>query len=202
MSRSHPTRAAFRLETIGTLATAGARAAAEALSRLAGANAPAGEGTAALRPLIEVAALLGGDDEPVVAVHCAVRSTPGAHLVVAFTPEAARRLPGRLDPASSRREPGRQRSILLEAGNILTGAFLSAIASRRAGLLTTPPTLATDMAGALLDGPLVDIAEGRDRALVLEAPLYLDEGPDREPIGRILLLLPPDTPAGLMERGS
>jgi len=202
VSGSPPRRVTFRIETIGTLATLGARAAAEALSLLAGSPGRADGGTAAVRPLEDVVALLGREDEPVVAVHCAVRSTPGARLLIAFTPEAARWLPERLEGGTPRGGAERRRSILLEAGNILTGAFLSAIAGHHVGLLTTPPAIASDMAGALLDGPLVDIAEGRDRALVLECPLELEDGDGRTRIGRVLLLLPPDAPATLMERGS
>jgi len=195
-------RAAFHLETIGTLATAGATAASEALSLLTRRDAPAGPATAALRPVDEIALLLGGDDEPTVAVHFAVPSAPGAHLVVTFDPRAAVWLDGLLAPADEAAPADLRRSILLEAGNILAGAFLSAIANRRRGLLTSPPSLAVDMAGALLDGPLVELTEGRDRALVLETALSARGETGDRPVGRILLLFPPEGPGDLLEPGS
>lgn len=63
-----------------------------------------------------------------------------------------------------------EQSALMEIGNIITGAYLSAI-SKMTNLTISPsiPYLAVDMAGAILSVPAIEFGKLGDKALLIES---------------------------------
>ena len=67
-------------------------------------------------------------------------------------------------------------SVLQELGNIIAGAYLSAISTLTNLTLTaTVPSLAVDMAGAILSVPAIEYGKVSDRALLIQSE-FNDEG--------------------------
>ena len=61
-------------------------------------------------------------------------------------------------------------SVLQELGNIIAGAYLSAISSLTNLTITaTVPSLAVDMAGAILSVPAIEYGKVSDRALLIQS---------------------------------
>ncbi|MCR5322894.1 MAG: chemotaxis protein CheC [Lachnospiraceae bacterium] len=67
-------------------------------------------------------------------------------------------------------------SVLQELGNIIAGAYLSAISTMTNLTITaTVPSLAVDMAGAILSVPAIEYGKVSDRALLIQSQ-FNDEG--------------------------
>ncbi|MBO4415332.1 MAG: chemotaxis protein CheC [Lachnospiraceae bacterium] len=67
-------------------------------------------------------------------------------------------------------------SVLQELGNIIAGAYLSAISTMTNLTITaTVPSLAVDMAGAILSVPAIEYGKVSDRALLIQSE-FNDEG--------------------------
>ncbi len=67
-------------------------------------------------------------------------------------------------------------SVLQELGNIIAGAYLSAISTMTGLLITaTVPYLSVDMAGAILSVPAIEYGKVSDKALLIQSE-FNDEG--------------------------
>jgi len=67
-------------------------------------------------------------------------------------------------------------SVLQELGNIIAGAYLSAISTLTNLVITaTVPSLAVDMAGAILSVPAIEYGKVSDKALLIQSQ-FNDEG--------------------------
>lgn len=63
-----------------------------------------------------------------------------------------------------------EKSALQEIGNIISGAYLSAISSMtNMTINVSPPSLAFDMAGAILSVPAIEFGKMGDKALLIES---------------------------------
>jgi chemotaxis protein CheC len=61
-------------------------------------------------------------------------------------------------------------SALLEIGNIISGAYLTAISQMtNLSIIPTVPSLAVDMAGAILSVPAIEFGKLGDKALLIES---------------------------------
>lgn len=61
-------------------------------------------------------------------------------------------------------------SALLEIGNIISGAYLTAISTMTGlNIISTVPSLAVDMAGAILSVPAIEFGKLGDKALLIES---------------------------------
>ncbi|MBO5484148.1 MAG: chemotaxis protein CheC [Lachnospiraceae bacterium] len=61
-------------------------------------------------------------------------------------------------------------SALLEIGNIISGAYLTAISTMTSlNIISTVPSLAVDMAGAILSVPAIEFGKLGDKALLIES---------------------------------
>ncbi|OEH91283.1 chemotaxis protein CheC [Bacillus solimangrovi] len=86
-------------------------------------------------------------------------------------------------------------SALQEAGNILSGSYLSAFSDfTKLKLYPSVPALAIDMVGAVLSYGLIEICRVTDYAIVIDTSVFEHENPDTEKINGHFLLLPdPDS---------
>ncbi len=69
-----------------------------------------------------------------------------------------------------------EQSALLEIGNIISGAYLTAISKlTNLNFVLTVPCLAVDMAGAILSVPAIEFGKLGDKALLIESQFHDDE---------------------------
>lgn len=67
-------------------------------------------------------------------------------------------------------------SALLEIGNIISGAYLTAISQMtNLSIIQTVPSLAVDMAGAILSVPAIEFGKLGDKALLIESQFRDEE---------------------------
>jgi chemotaxis protein CheC len=82
-----------------------------------------------------------------------------------------------------------EESALKECGNILSGAYLNALADfMQLMLLPSPPVLAVDMASAVLSSAFLQFGDGRDVVFCVESEFQLRD--DGEALRGYFLLLP------------
>jgi chemotaxis protein CheC len=141
--------------------------------------------------LRDVPDALGGPERILVGVHLRVYGEVRGNLLLTFPPEAAAALLGRLGlPAADLHAlADLSASALRELGNILASTYLNAVSQvLRRSLVPSVPGLAVDMAGAVVDLLLSEIAAATGEALVLETTFQEVGGPVR---GEIFLLPDP-----------
>jgi chemotaxis protein CheC len=86
-----------------------------------------------------------------------------------------------------------EQSAIKEAGNILSGAYMNALSDFMGLiLLPSPPSLALDMAGAVLSTARSQFTSERDMAFCVESEFFMQ---DRNEHLRGLFLLLPDDPS-------
>jgi len=188
------------LESLREASVAGAQHAGQAMSQLTGLALRFSVPTVRALPIDDVPALLGGDEAPVVALYLPIYGDGRGNILIAMTPDAAGRLldalcPGRPPgpPAAPDRMPPLEQSGLLETGNILAAAYLTAVSRHvRLNLIPSLPHLAVDMAGSVVDYLLVEMTRGQDAALVIDTQL-MQAGGDGRLSARLLMLPDPDT---------
>ena len=82
-----------------------------------------------------------------------------------------------------------EQSALKECGNILSGAYLNALADfMHLMLLPSPPTLAVDMASAVLSSAFLQFGDGRDVVFCVESEFQMRD--DGQALRGYFLLLP------------
>ena len=159
------------------LSEAGAHHAAIAMGQIIGRPLRLEVPWARILPLEEVADLAGGASRVVCALSLKVYGELRGNLLLIFSHD---QIPVLLDLVMPRAAAGRgrapgphamqemERSALLELGNILGCAYLTAL-SRLLGvsLLPSIPGLALDMVGAVTDHLLIELASVSDTAVVL-----------------------------------
>ena len=197
---------AVELEALREASQAGAENAGQAISRLTGLPMSFSVPSVRALPVDDVPSILGGDEATVVALHLAVHGENGdtrGNILIALEPVSAGRLldalcPGRSPelPLSPEEMPALEQSGLLETGNILAAAYLTAVSRHvRMNLVPSVPHLAIDMAGAVVDYLLIEVTRGQDAALVIDTEL---RGHDGDPAARILMLPDPATLPGML----
>jgi chemotaxis protein CheC len=128
-------------------------------------------------PVGEVPEALGGAATYAVGVTVAIENRSG-HLGLVCEPETAGKLIDvlldRPDGSTVCSDLGRlselERSALGEMGNVMGTFFLNAVADRTGcELRPTPPVVAMDMTGAILDAPLAEILMEADDLVMVDA---------------------------------
>jgi chemotaxis protein CheC len=188
------------LDILREVSNIGAGNAASALSRVIGDTVSLEVPVVRALALGEVPLALGGAEQRVVALRLQVHGGLPGNLLVVFSPTQARDVLGRMGvPAKGldAAEP-MAASALRELGNILGSTYLSAVSRLlRHSLVPSVPGLATDMAGAVVDLLLMEVAGASDHATVLETTFREKEGPLR---GQFFLLPDPTSLSGLLRR--
>lgn len=126
-------------------------------------------------PFEEISDRVGGAEQLVIAVLLQIHGEVSGHLLFVISTEAARRLLHHLDvPATGERVQDIQlteleASALSEIGNIMAGSYLSSLADfTRLHMYPSVPSIAMDMAGAILSYSLLEYGHVADYALLID----------------------------------
>ncbi|WP_275983855.1 chemotaxis protein CheC [Paenibacillus hamazuiensis] len=158
-------------------------------------------------PFEEIADSVGGSEQIVIAIFLrVVGETPG-NLFFILTQDSAKRLLKNLvglDVVDEENYSEMELSALSEIGNILAGSYLTSLADfTNLNMSPTVPSLAIDMAGAILSYGLLQFGQMGDQALLIDTK-FLEgndavEGhffliPDPESFEKIFIALGVHTP--------
>lgn len=124
----------------------------------------------------ELASYVGSEDEPVVGTLLSLSEDVNGMMLFVLDLNSARQLVNSLlvkmgVPAMAEDEEfgDMQLSALSELGNIITGAYLSALSNlTKLNILTSVPTVQIDMAGAIFSIPAIEFGKIGDKVLFIE----------------------------------
>lgn len=188
----HPiltTRRARQLETVHRAVSLGINQAAAQLSTFTGQciviEAPR-LGLCGIDQLVDCALGTAFDEAPIheaesimTGIYLSIEGDVEGHFVMLLAPHDARALVAPLitdlgvDPA--RREEVTL-SALGEVGNITASGLLNALAdATKLRIVPSCPAVVTDMAGAIMELPLLDIAQLAEEALYIETKITMDD---------------------------
>lgn len=153
------TRRSLSANSFFTAAKAGVRHAADAISTMSRGQVGTEVISAGVSPTATLAEFAGEPEGLVAAVYIRVSGEIPGHALLVFPYEGALRLVDMLQnqhPHTTTRLDEMAESVLQEAANILTGAYLRALSDFFGlVLLPSPPNLAVDMAAAVVDSVLL-----------------------------------------------
>lgn len=182
----------LQLDGLREVANVGAGHAATALSQMVDRRVNVDVPQIRIVAIEDAPDMVGGADEPVAAVLMQIFGDITGRTVHLFPAETARRLSEILLRREGIEFPGgfgeMERSALREVGNIVAGAYLTAL-SDFLGMVLLPsvPELALDMAGAVLTTSYLNFGERGEHVLCLENRVRLE---DETPLRGHFLLLP------------
>ncbi len=164
----------LQLDALKEAGNIGAGNAAMALSEMLGRRIGVHVPRALVLPLQSVPDLAGGAEAAVAGIYLHVSGEAEGSMLL-LLPETnalqlvATLLPGERDFSET------ARSALQEMGTILTGSYLTALATLTGmSLMPSVPLFALDMAGAVLDLILVELSKSEDEVLVIETSFDID----------------------------
>lgn len=163
---------AMQIDALREVGNIGAGNAAIALSQMVEKKVDLSVPKASLVPLVGVPGLVGGPETTVAGVYLSIAGDCSGSILLLLEKESATSLAALMVPGEAAAVPELdvvKRSALQETGSILSGAYLMAL-GQLTGLLFRPsvPGFAMDMAGAIIDYVLVDLASTEDYVLVVE----------------------------------
>jgi len=184
----------FKLDVLREVGNIGAGNAATALSTLLNKPVDMAVPTVNLLPFEEIAERVGGSEAVVIAIFLRVEGDSPGNMFFIINEEPARRILKDLlgfDAAGSDFYTELELSALNEIGNILAGSYLSSLADFT-GLRMSPtvPSLAVDMAGAILSYGLLQFGTMGDDALLIDTT-FLEGREDAE--GHFFFIPDPDS---------
>lgn len=139
---------------------------------------------------------LVGDDELVAGVLMSMMGDLSGRTLLVFPERTARRLSEMMlrRPQGSSPQMGElEQSAVKEAGNILSGAYMNALAEFMGMiLLPSPPSLAIDSAAAVVSTALLQFSADRDFVFCVESEFMMQDVEERL---RGFFLLLPDYPS-------
>lgn len=185
---------AFKLDVLREIGNIGAGNAATALSRLLDKPVDMAVPQVSLLPFEQIAEIVGGSEQIVIAVFLRVEGDAPGNMFFIIEEPSAKRMMHRLLSLDIREQEGyseMELSALCEIGNILGGSYLSSLADFTGlSLMPTVPSVAVDMAGAILSYGLLQFGEMGDSALLIETSFL--EGRDLLE-GHFFLIPDPDS---------
>lgn len=186
------------LKEIGNI---GAGNATTALSQMMNIKIDMSVPNVALVPITEIAGMIGSEETIVVGILLGMEGDVTGMMMFLFTEKSVHTIIGRLFgmEVDENTEIGEMEfSALSEIGNIIAGAYLSALSSLT-GLTVMPtvPALTIDMAGAILSVPAIEYGKIGDKVLFIETNLGEDDSlsgyivmvPELKSYGKILTSL-------------
>jgi chemotaxis protein CheC len=181
-----------QLDALREVANIGAGHAATALSQMTGQRIMISVPTINITPLEEVPPHLGDAGQPVAAVLMNMDGDlSGRTLLVYPRPTAVRmaEMMMRRPHAGAGELSEIEQSAIKEAGNILSAAYLNAL-SDFMGLMImpSPPSLAIDMAQAVLTTAYLQFGSDRDLVVCVETEFHMHDAAER--LRGFFLLLP------------
>jgi len=167
----------FKLDVLKEVGNIGAGHAATALSRILNHPVDMSVPTVSLVPFEEIADRVGGAEQVVIAVFLRVEGDAPGNMFFIIREDSAKWLLRNL--LSIDTEDGTysdmELSALNEIGNILAGSYLSSLADfTKLAMTPTVPSLAIDMAGAILSYGLLQFGQMGDAALLIETKFLED----------------------------
>ena len=188
LPRPLPHRDADALREVSTI---GAGHAATALSDLTARRISLSPPEVRTVPVEEISTLLGGWDTPVVGLTFRLRGDIHGRILLGFPLESACSLVAALGlprPTAPEEVGEMEESALMEIGNIIASSYLSSLGDLlHLTVLPSVPGFSLDMAGAVVDGILIEIVERAEEAVILGSELVESA---RGPIRGGVFLLP------------
>lgn len=183
------------LKEIGNI---GAGNATTALSQMMNLKIDMSVPNVALIPITEIAGMIGSEETIVVGILLGMEGDVKGMMMFLFTEKSAHMIVSTLlgmeiDVTAQIGEM--EFSALSEIGNIIAGAYLSALSSlTNLTVFPTVPALTIDMAGAILSVPAIEYGKIGDKVLFIETNLgeedslsgYIVMVPELESYGKIL----------------
>lgn len=162
---------AFQMDVLKEVGNIGAGHAATALSQLLDKPIDMKVPTVRIIPFEEIAECLGGDEQIVVAVFLRAEGEAPGNLFLFYTIESAKQLLSQIAGLDGEGEgfAEMELSALQEIGNILAGSYLTSLSElTRMTLTPSVPSLAIDMAGAILAYGVMEYGASGDHALLID----------------------------------
>ena len=184
----------FKMDVLREVGNIGAGNAATALSKMLNKPVDMAVPTVSLLPFEAIAESVGGSEEVVVAIFLRVDGDAPGNMFFIISQESTRRLLQGLlsiSRAESLVYSEMELSALCELGNILAGSYLSSLGDLT-GLYMSPsvPSIAVDMAGAILSYGLLQFGTMGDDALLIDTT-FLEGGEEAE--GHFFLIPDPES---------
>jgi len=184
----------FKMDVLREVGNIGAGNAATALSRLLDKPVDMAVPKVNLLPFERIAEQVGGSEAVIVAIFLRMEGDAPGNMFFLISREQARHLLQGLlgiDAAADGDYSELELSALCEIGNILAGSYLSALADLT-GLYMSPtvPSIAVDMAGAILSYGLLQFGTMGDDALLIDTT-FLHGSQESE--GHFFLIPDPDS---------
>ncbi|HET7629081.1 MAG TPA: chemotaxis protein CheC [Bacillales bacterium] len=155
------------LDILKEIGNIGAGHAATALAKLLKKKIELEVPDAGVVTLNEMCEHAGGAETVLTTIFLRIRGDVPGSLFILFAESEAQHLVKCLIGCG--KDEALERSVLMETGNILAGSFLSALSDFTGlSLQPTPPTLITDMAGAVLVSGLAEASHFGERAIMME----------------------------------
>lgn len=166
----------FHLDVLKEVSNIGAGNAATSLSSLLGKAVEMNVSKVIPMPFNEIMEYVGGAEKMILSVFVRIEGGISGNMLFIMDTEDARAMIRHMTGASG--DEGftdMGLSVIHEVGNIMIGSYLTAL-SDFLGFELTPsvPSLAVDMAGAILAFCLSEIGRTSDTAIVIDAGLLLD----------------------------
>lgn len=184
-------------DVLKELGNIGAGNATTALAQMIGCKVDMSVPQVKLLDFSEVAALMGGEEQIMAGIYLAVEGDITGSIMFLLEKASARHLVGKLMGMNAEGEDfsEMEMSALQEVGNIITGSYLNSL-SMMTNLKIYPsiPSLAVDMAGAILSVPAIEFGVLGDHILLIQTQFFDEiqlDGyfiliPDLESYGKIL----------------
>jgi len=185
-----------QLDALREIGNIGAGNAATSMSVLTNQKIDMEVPVVSLIPFDQVMELIGGPDELVAAVYLRILGeAPGTVFFIMALSEAenlARQMSKEADfKILDSAEDDLAFSALMEAGNILTGSYLSALSDfLQINMQPSIPSLGIDLAGAILSVGLIELSQVTDYAIVIDTKMNNEQEAFR---GHFFLLPDADT---------
>jgi chemotaxis protein CheC len=186
----------LQLDTLKEVGNIGAGHAATALSQILLEKVQMTVPAVSIISLTRACEVLGGVEQPVVGVYMRVFGDAPGKIVFLFTQAEALTL---IDNVAGVKHDSLQNfgeyetSAMKEIGNIMTGAYLYALANLTGlNYFSSVPAFAHDMAGAILNTVLLDLGLMGDYALLIETQFSLSIT-QRKLNGHFFLIPDPDS---------
>lgn len=178
------------LDALREVANIGAGHAATALSQITGQRIMISVPQINVAAIEDVPNQIGAAEEPVAAVAIRVEGDLTGLTLLVFPQPIAHRIASLMMGGRPVTQMGAiEESALKEAGNILSAAYLNALAEFLGmRILNSPPQLAVDMSDAVLSSTYVETSAGASHVFCVESEFQLQD--DAAPLRGFFLLLP------------
>ncbi|MBO4749854.1 MAG: chemotaxis protein CheC [Lachnospiraceae bacterium] len=124
----------------------------------------------------EVGGIMGGEEQIMACVLFGVGGDVSAKMMFMIEKKSAKRLIDKIMCGLGNDEEDfseMEASALSEVGNIITGAYLNALASFTGmKIISSPPQITIDMAGAILSVPAIEFGALGDKLLLIQTQFF------------------------------